>query len=372
MTYGIKHVVGVTTATRRGGFFGTEKPIFGERWADAKLGLREWTINDVWTYAVGAHFGHLLEFLVAFACWCVFFADGAWLVECQTLSARWVGHVFAFNLLCEAVLCTGWHWLTYVSKFAKGMQPYKFNPANQYEHDGAQVGFLTSTSGQLEREVTYTTLGWLQSASWQVLMMWLWASGRLPVYTSFWARPLLSVGGLCFVTYWREMHFYWCHRGMHPWWDRKLGLLDGDVGAFLYRHAHALHHKSHNPGPWSGLSMHPIEHFLYYSCAWLPPLLLRGVLALHPLHFLYAKFHADISPIGGHDGYDEPSANGNFHYLHHAKFECNYGVPFPVDFDKIFGTWVDYEEFKANGNRMPEHITTQIAKRRGEAKAKAQ
>ena len=67
--------------------------------------------------------------------------------------------------------------------------------------------------------------------------------------------------------------------------------------------------------------MHPIEHFLYYSCAWLPPLFM----SVHPLHFLYAKFHADIAPIGGHDGYGEPSANGSHHWLHHAKFECNYG-----------------------------------------------
>ena len=76
-------------------------------------------------------------------------------------------------------------------------------------------------------------------------------------------------------------------------------------------------------------------------------------LAVHPLHFLYAKFHADIAPIGGHDGYGEPSANGDFHYLHHHKFECNYGVPFPINFDKIFGSYVDFEEFKANGGKLP-------------------
>ena len=47
--------------------------------------------------------------------------------------------------------------------------------------------------------------------------------------------------------------------------------------------------------------MHPVEHFLYYSCAWFPFLF-----KCHPLHFLYAKFHADIAPIGGHDGFDDP------------------------------------------------------------------
>ena len=45
----------------------------------------------------------------------------------------------------------------------------------------------------------------------------------------------------------------------------------------------------------------------------------------------YLQFHADIAPIGGHDGYNEPSANGDFHYLHHSKYECNYGVHTCVD-----------------------------------------
>merc|ERR1712050_473430 len=101
---------------------------------------------------------------------------------------------------------------------------------------------------------------------------------------------LYKVALLAFVTYWREIHFYFVHRGMHPWFARDRGLLDGDVGAFLYRHFHSLHHKSYNPGPWSGLCMHPVEHVIYYSCATVPPLLM----SLHPLFFLYAKFHADI------------------------------------------------------------------------------
>lgn len=112
----------------------------------------------------------------------------------------------------------------------------------------------------------------------------------------------------------------------------------------MYRWVHSLHHKSYNPGPFSGLSMHPVEHFVYYTCT-----LLCLVFTLHPLHFLYAKFHADIAPIGGHDGYADPGGNADFHWLHHAKFECNYGVPL-VDFDRLFGTWVDYDEYKKAGS----------------------
>ncbi len=46
---------------------------------------------------------------------------------------------------------------------------------------------------------------------------------------------------------------------------------------------------------------------------------------------------------------DEPVAGSDYHYLHHAKFECNYGVPFPVNLDKLFGTWADWETYKKTG-----------------------
>ena len=52
----------------------------------------------------------------------------------------------------------------------------------------------------------------------------------------------------------------------------------------------SLHHKSYNPGPWSGLSMHPIEHLMYYSCAWLLPLFFT----IHPVS---ASHTASVAPI---------------------------------------------------------------------------
>ena len=79
---------------------------------------------------------------------------------------------------------------------------------------------------------------------------------------------------------------------------------------------------------------------------------------------------AVVAPIGGHDGHGEPSCNGNFHWLHHAKFECNYGVPWPICFDTMFGTFVDYAEFKKNGNKMPKKLAASVATRRGEGAGK--
>ena len=45
------------------------------------------------------------------------------------------------------------------------------------------------------------------------------------------------------MLYWRIFHFWFIHRNMHPWWHMKHGLLQGDVGAFLYRWVHKHHHK---------------------------------------------------------------------------------------------------------------------------------
>jgi len=122
---------------------------------------------------------------------------------------------------------------------------------------------------------------------------------------------------------------------MHPWTKDKPSW---DLGNILYKYVHSYHHKSYNPGPWSGLSMHPVEHFLYYTVTLLPLFI-----PMHPIQFLYCKFHADIAPIGGHDGHDEPFGGSDYHYLHHAIFECNYGVPL-INFDKLFGTFVDLKE----------------------------
>jgi len=357
MTYGIKTVAGgVALLKKRAlpkGFFGTVEPLYGATWASKRIcgsfieKDKEWTVADVYTYLWGAHTGHALEFLVALLCYGLLYSDGAWIDEAKEWRIGWVSRIVLFNLCCELVIPMFWHYWSYVSPIYAAYTDagVKMTPTNQYEPETGKAGMFTSSTGQLEREITFTTLGWLQSAGWQCLFTHLWACNLLPHYVNFCAHPVYSVLGLCVVTYWREIHFYFGHRGMHPWFDRKYGLMNGDVGAFLYRHVHSLHHKSYNPGPWSGLCMHPVEHLIYYSCATLPPLFI----CVHPLHFLYCKFHADIAPIGGHDGMEEPGGKGDFHWLHHMKFECNYGVPFPVNLDLLLGTWADYDIFKKTG-----------------------
>ena len=92
---------------------------------------------------------------------------------------------------------------------------------------------------------------------------------------------------------------------------------------------------------WSGLSMHPIEHLLYFS-----GVLLHWVIPSHPLHAIFHLMHAGLAPAAGHTGFDKFVGKGErgimvggfFHYLHHRYFTVNYGVE-AVPLDKWFGSF---------------------------------
>ena len=127
-----------------------------------------------------------------------------------------------------------------------------------------------------------------------------------------------------------DFHFYCIHRLIHI--------------PFLYKWVHSVHHKSVNPSPWSSLSMHPIEHFLYFSTVfWHFIIPSNPIIALYQLHF------AGFGAVPGHVGFDkvEISENKTFdthaymHYLHHKYFNVNYGGDGLVPFDRVFGTYHD-------------------------------
>lgn len=259
-------------------------------------------------------------------------AYSTWPVEAAAEGFRfhWVAEVVLRNFFVEALFFGGWHWFLY-DRPSSVLPTLKFNGKNQYADGGEN----------LSREKFYTTLGFCMSSLYEVVVLRLWASGSpllRPYYAEFWRFPAYSIFHILVVAYWRDFHFYFAHRVMHPWRFEVFGLFD--PGAVLYRHVHSLHHKSHNPGPWSGLSMHPVEHLVYYTCT-----LLCVFFSLHPVHFLFNKFHADLSPIAGHDGHDQPAGGSKFHFIHHSKFEYNYGTPM-VPLDVWFGTYEDGSRFE--------------------------
>ena len=131
---------------------------------------------------------------------------------------------------------------------------------------------------------------------------------------------------------------------MHPWFDIKKGLFDGDIGAFLFRYVHYHHHKSHNCSAFSGISMKPIESIIYFSAAIIPLCFLSGY---HPIIHLYTKIDLQIGAFLGHTGFDAFGCGSYFHQLHHAHLNCNYGDS-AVPLDWIFGTFEDGSKFKVD------------------------
>lgn len=142
------------------------------------------------------------------------------------------------------------------------------------------------------------------------------------------ALVLLTALSLLLTPLYREFHFYFAHRVLHI--------------RCIYRFVHALHHRNADPQPFSGLAMHPVEHLWYFSCALLPALL-PGIFSwfppLHPIVFLWSLLHAALAACSGHSGFEDHWQADQYHYLHHAKFECNYGSPFTGWIDQRCGTF---------------------------------
>ena len=114
----------------------------------------------------------------------------------------------------------------------------------------------------------------------------------------------------------------------------------------LFRSVHALHHRNTNVGPWSGLSMHPVEHLLFFSSV-----LVHWLVAAHPVHILVHMQHQALTAATSHTGFEALLARdrkllalGTFHHqMHHRYFTCNYGN-LEVPLDRWFGTFHDGTE----------------------------
>jgi lathosterol oxidase len=178
----------------------------------------------------------------------------------------------------------------------------------------------------------YTLVSGVPIASaWEIAARWGFANGYANeiVFTS---NPVWFILLFPFLTIWQGTHFYFLHRILN--WPP------------IYRAVHSVHHRNVNTGPWSGLSMHPFEHALYFS-----QLLIFLVLPAHPAHMLFILFWQMLGAPSSHSGYEAIFAKdkqrlligGFFHHLHHRYYECNYGnAEFPLD--KWFGTYHDGTE----------------------------
>ena len=164
--------------------------------------------------------------------------------------------------------------------------------------------------------------------AFEVVTLWAFANHYIP-YVSFAAHPVYCAVIFFLIPVWRQIHFYLVHRLIHS--------------HALYHSVHKLHHNNVNPGPWSGLAMHPVEHLLYFSVV-----VIHWIVPSNPVHAIFDLAHAALAPAPGHAGFDRLVLSDGTavevpcyeHYLHHKFFECNYADG-TIPIDKWVGTFHD-------------------------------
>lgn len=256
--------------------------------------------------------------VLAFAVW-------AWaspsLATAETLAPGWIVAIFVRNLALILLVAGGLHLYFYRGKRQGAVLKYDRRPLAE----GRQF-----TLGNQVRDNMFWTLtsGVFFWTVYEVAMLWAMANGIAPVLDG-WGHPIWFAVLLFLTPMWISFHFYWIHRALH--WPP------------LYRLAHALHHRNTNVGPWSGLSMHPVEHLMYFSSV-----LLHLIVIAHPVHVLFHMFHQALTAATSHTGFEglvvkdkTRLALGTFHHqMHHRYFDCNYGN-LEVPWDKVFGSFHD-------------------------------
>ena len=243
-----------------------------------------------------------------------------------TLEPWWVAVILARNLAMVLALFGGLHLYLYVRKGQGDELRFTTTP---FRTDNRRFSFRHQVRDNMFHTLAF---GVPVFTAYEVITYWAYANGWFgfiglaPGTTAYWvwfAAMLLLAPVI------HAVHFYFGHRLLHV--------------PFLYRTVHRLHHRNVEVGPWSGLSMHPVEHVIYFSTV-----VVQWVLALHPVNALYQLQLAAFYPALGHCGFEKLTigkklgldGGSYFHYLHHKYFECNYGGSL-APLDKWFGTFHD-------------------------------
>ncbi|MGI9306252.1 MAG: sterol desaturase family protein [Gammaproteobacteria bacterium] len=287
------------------------------QWPPKPLAVLKWYWDGWFLITV-----NLMILGLAVASW-RFFAPS--LETAETLSSDWIAQITLRNLALLVVVAGVLHLYFY----AFGMQ------GREQRFDSREMpkkGKAYTLNSQLRDNIFWScTSGVLVWSAYEVLMTWCYANGYLAI--SDWdLNPFWFLAIFFLIPIWESFYFYWIHRFLH--WPP------------LYRIAHSLHHRNTNIGPWSGLSMHPIEHLIYFSSV-----LIHFAIVSHPVHMVFhLQFYALVA-VTTHTGFDHlflKNKNrlslGTFHHqMHHRYFECNYGN-LDVPWDILFGSFHDGTE----------------------------
>ena len=243
----------------------------------------------------------------------------------QSLSLGWIGPIFLRNYLFMIAIAGGLH--LYLFTFRCQKSRLKYDPREQLEKS-KKFSFRNQVWDNVFWSLMSGTTIW---SIYEVLYFWGAANELIPTF-SLSGYPLIFIAWLLALPVITSSHFYFIHRLLH--WPP------------LYRTVHRLHHRNIHIGPWSGMSMHPIEHVLYISSV-----LIHFVIPSHPVIVLVHLYSRCLGPAFSHAGFEKVQVGdkdlidaADFHHqLHHKYFECNYGTV-DAPWDKWLGTDHDGSE----------------------------
>ena len=242
------------------------------------------------------------------------------LERCVEIKFDWLLEIFIRNLILMIVVAGSLH--LYFYSYKKQGLKLKFDHRDLTKN--SQVfAFNNQVLDNIYYSIVYGVTFW---TILEALFLWLFANQYITLMT--WTQnPYLFVLIIFLTPIWHSFHFYWIHRALH--WKP------------LYNSIHSLHHKNVNVGPWSGMSMHPIETFIYLTSVFI-----HLAIASHPFHVIYHLQFMIFNAVIAHSGFDgllvkdkKRLSLGRFHHqLHHRHFECNYGNA-EMPWDKWFKTF---------------------------------
>ncbi len=241
-----------------------------------------------------------------------------------SLHPGWMAQIYVRNALILAAVAGSLHLALYVRRSQQ--QRYKYD-RQWMSTTNDEFLWTNQTRDNMFWSLTSGAVIW---TAYESLTMWFYANDWIPSVEWGSGWPYLSVLTVG-VFLWSSAHFYLSHRLLHVGW--------------FYDHAHYLHHRNVNTGPWTGISMHPLEHLIYFSL-----FMLWWVVPAHPYIVILTGLFQGASPPVAHAGFERFEVGRRegrttrgadyFHHLHHRYFECNYGNR-PVPIDKLFGTFHD-------------------------------
>ena len=277
----------------------------------------------------------LIILVIALLSWYFFHPE---LIHCREFRFDWVAQIFLRNLAAICLVAGGLHGYFYI-----------------FRGQGDELRFDTRAVAEKSKGFTFKNQvrdnmfwscvsGVTVWSGFEALMMWALANAYAPSLQ--WPEHGAWLVLLIFlVPIWETFYFFLIHRLLH--WPP------------LYHHVHYLHHRNTNIGPWSGLSMHPLEHIIYLSSV-----MIHWFIPANPLLIIFHLQYFTLSAATTHAGYEgivirgkKRLSLGTFHHqMHHRFFDCNYGG-LEIPWDKWLGSFHNgsdesHQEFLARRRAM--------------------